>query len=97
MVTKRTWDEFRETGLLLIINQILHIFGWSIVMELDEEENVQKTYPARVKFRGFDNNSVDKAYKKITQYMKNNITSIYDDAMGDEIDSEDDDRYDYNY
>lgn len=38
MVTKKEWIEFRSTGLLLIINQILHIFGWVIVYEMDSEE-----------------------------------------------------------
>lgn len=81
MVTRKTWEEFRNTGLLLYINQVLHIFGWSIVMEQCEVDNsIVDVYPARVKFRGFDNKSVTKSYKKITTYLKNNIQELSDET-----------------
>ena len=37
-VTKKTWTEFREIGLLWFINTILHMFGWAIVVEVDNGE-----------------------------------------------------------
>jgi len=80
MVNKKSWGEFRETGLLLIINQILHIFGWAIVVEM-ENDKVTGVYPARVKFRGFGEASVDKAYKKVSAYMKENASVLYDEAQ----------------
>ena len=53
MITEKTWEEFKSCGLLLFINQILHIFGWAICFEYDEtQEKIIKVYPARVKFRG---------------------------------------------
>jgi hypothetical protein len=79
MVTKKEWIEFRSTGLLLIINQILHIFGWAIVYEMDGEE-VKSVYPARVKFRGFNNESVSQSYQKISEYMKDNASELLDEA-----------------
>ena len=30
MTKEKSWQEFRDTGLVVIINQILHIFGWAI-------------------------------------------------------------------
>lgn len=75
MVQKKSWKEFRESGLLLYINQILHVFGWAIVVELKDNEIVD-IYPARVKFRGFDNESVSNSYKSITSYLKNNIDEL---------------------
>jgi len=75
MVEKKEWSEFRNTGLLLIINQVLHIFGWAIVFEMDGDK-VKNVYPARVKFRGFDNESTDEAYKNLTKYMKDNIDQL---------------------
>ena len=33
MINKKTWEEFREAGLLWFTNMILHTFGWSIVVE----------------------------------------------------------------
>lgn len=78
MVYKKEWSEFKNTGLLLIINQILHIFGWSLVFEIENDE-IKNVYPARVKFRGFDNSSTDKAYKQLSKYMLENAKELNDE------------------
>lgn len=82
MVKKKTWDSFRETGLTLIINQILHIFGWAIVYEVENDKVVQ-VYPARTKYRGFDGNSVSKAYSAVSRWMKNNADELLKEADED--------------
>ena len=79
-INERPWKEFQETGLLLIINQILHIFGWAIVMEM-KDGIVIKVYPARVKFRGFGEKSIDKAYEKVTRYMVDNAEELYYEVL----------------
>ena len=71
MIKRKTWKQFQGTGLLLIINQTLHIFGWAIVLETDSKKRMI-AYPARVKFRGFDNKSVSNAYIKLSKYMNKN-------------------------
>jgi len=38
MVKKKTWKEFRETGLLWWINMVLHTFGWAIVIDINDVE-----------------------------------------------------------
>lgn len=81
MVTKKAWNEFRETGLVLIINQVLHVFGWAIVFELGEDNEINSVYPARVKFRGFDNKSIDKSYKKVSKYMLDNAVELNKEAQ----------------
>jgi hypothetical protein len=81
MVKRKNWEEFRKTGLLLIINQTLHIFGWALVYEI-ENEVVVNVYPARVKFRGFDEKSTEDAYKKISQYMDDNSKELNEEAQG---------------
>lgn len=78
MVSKKEWSEFKNTGLLLIINQILHIFGWALVFEIENDE-IKNVYPARVKFRGFDNSSTDKAYKQLSKYMLENAKELNDE------------------
>ena len=81
MVTEKSWEEFRKNGLLLFINQILHIFGWAIVFEYDDEtQNLIKVYPARVKFRGFDNKNVSVAYQDLSKYMKDNASILYEES-----------------
>lgn len=49
MVEKKTWEEFRDTGFLWWINMILHTFGWSIYIEVDDDGEIINVYPARVK------------------------------------------------
>lgn len=75
MVEQKEWAEFRKSGLLLLVNQFLHIFGWAIVFEMDGEK-VKTAYPARVKFRGFDNDDTTKAYKSISKYMVENAEEL---------------------
>ena len=76
-MTKYEWEEFRETGLLQITNQFLHIFGWSIVLEIDDETNkVTNVYPARCGFRGFTEESNAAAYERVAQYMHDNAEEL---------------------
>lgn len=83
MVNKKSWEEFRATGLLMFINSFLHIFGWSIVMDI-ENEKVTSVYPARVKFRGFSEESQTKAYNKLAYYLKENGNKLYDEITEEE-------------
>ena len=80
MVAKKTWNEFRETGLVFLINSILHVFGWAIVLELDSKGNVLNAYPSRVKFRGFSHNVMSASYQKITEYLQENIGDLMEEA-----------------
>lgn len=73
---KKTWNEFKETGLLWFINTTLHAFGWAIVIELDDNGKIADAYPARVTFRGFSEDSNTKGYNKITEYMSNNAEEL---------------------
>ena len=79
MVTKKTWEEFRSCRLLWFINTILHLFGWAIVLEYDENKNTI-AYPARVKFRGFSEKSNSEGYEVLTQYLKDNIDDLLKEA-----------------
>jgi hypothetical protein len=76
MVDKRTWKEFRDSGLLWWINMILHTFGWAIVIVLEDDGAISNVYPARVKFRGFSETSNTEGYQKISQYLEENIDII---------------------
>ena len=63
MVTRKSWEEFRQNGLLWFTNLILHMFGWSIVVKQDNNIIVD-IYPARVKYRGFSEKTNTEGYKK---------------------------------
>lgn len=76
MITKKTWNEFRDNGLLFTTNQFLHIFGYALVYEFDDEKNITEVYPARIKFRGFGEKQITEGYKKISKYMLDNATEL---------------------
>ena len=76
MIDRKDWSEFRDIGLLWWINMILHTFGWAIVYEFNDEQEIINVYPARVKFRGFDEQNNSKGYTKISKYMNNNALEL---------------------
>jgi len=77
MLKKKEWNEFQDTGLLLIVNQILHIFGWALVLEEDVNGTIATCYPVRTKYRGFSEDSTKNAYKKLSRYMMHNGTKLF--------------------
>lgn len=68
--------EFHSTGLLLVINNILHLFGFAIVYDTEND----RLYPAMCKFRGFDEKSIDRSTKKIYAYLDENLDNIRKDV-----------------
>lgn len=75
MTQEKSWKEFRDSGLLWWINMILHTFGWAIVVELEDGE-IKRTYPARVKYRGFGESYNTDGYIKVSKYLKENIVEL---------------------
>lgn len=80
MVEKKSWEEFRSSGMLWWINMILHTFGWAIVTDVDEDGNVVKAYPARVKFRGFNEESNTNGYIKVSKYLSENVDDLLEES-----------------
>lgn len=76
---KKSWEEFRETGLFWWINMILHTFGWAICCEV-ENEKVADVYPMRVGFRGFSEKVNTDNYIKVSQYMVENAEELLKEA-----------------
>lgn len=77
MIKRKTWEEFRFSGLLWWINMILHTFGWAIVFETNTETGkVVDVYPARVKFRGFNDEENNTGYIKVSEYMVKNAHEL---------------------
>jgi hypothetical protein len=79
MVKRKTWNEFRDTGLLWWINMVLHTFGWAIVFEMKADQ-VGDVYPARVKYRGFNEKSNDEGYIKVSNYLAENAAELQKEA-----------------
>ena len=81
MVSKKSWMEFRSSGLLWFVNRTLHIFGWSIVMEYDNEGVLSTVYPARVKFRGFDEKTETEGFQNLTRYFGRKATVLLKETL----------------
>lgn len=79
MLEERPIDEFRQTGLLLLTNQFLHIFGWALTVEIDDFGNSIRIYPAYCKFRGFNSDDVSKAYEQVTRHIEKRIPELLKD------------------
>ncbi|MCF8001676.1 MAG: hypothetical protein K9K76_07470 [Halanaerobiales bacterium] len=59
-----------------MINSTLHVFGWVIAIETNEDGEFVGASPYKTNFRGFSNDVNDKGYKKVTNYMENNIQRL---------------------
>lgn len=67
-----TGKEFRESGALWFVNQILHLFGMALTWNPDTDE-IKATI---CRFRGFDEKSITNGYKKLTRYLKNSVKDL---------------------
>jgi len=81
MIAKKSWKEFRESGLLWWVNTMLHTFGWALCIEIDDDGEISNCYPARVKFRGFGNEQVTDGYINLSKYMKENADELLKESM----------------
>ena len=78
---RKSWEEFYQSGLLWWINTLLHTFGWAIVVVMDKETGkVSEVYPARVKFRGFDEKTNEQGYINVSNYLKDNAAELAKEA-----------------
>ena len=80
MITKKSWEEFKDNGLLFVVNQFLHIFGYALVYGYDDYGNLIEVYPARVKFRGFNETITEEGYQKISKYMLDNVKDLEEES-----------------
>ena len=76
MIEKKTWKEFQDAKLLWWINRSLHLFGWAIVLQVEEDGSVSDVYPARVKFRGFSEKSEEDGFIGLTEHLKSTIDTL---------------------
>lgn len=80
-VTPESWEEFRASGLLWWINRTLHLFGWAIVLEVEDGTGgVVDAYPARITFRGFDNETSTEQFTVLTKYIAEHARELVADV-----------------
>lgn len=80
MLKEKSWNEFRDSGMLWFINFILHLFGWTIVLLPNSANDNLYAYPARANFRGFSQESNTQGYIQVSEYLKDNIDDLLKEA-----------------
>lgn len=82
MVERITWEEFRESKMLWWVNMILHTFGLVLVCDVDMETGkISDVYPARTKYRGFNEKNNTEGYIGVSKYMLENSEILYNEAI----------------
>ena len=80
MLDQKTWEEFQSTGLLWLVNTFLHIFGWTLMAQVDDDGNIIGGVPCRTDYRGFTTDINDEGYLKVTDWLKENIDMLEGDV-----------------
>lgn len=74
---KRTWAEFRESGMLWWANRAMHVFGWAIVVvEDDATGEVIGVEPRRTLWRGFPEDREAIGFRRVTAWMRANAEEL---------------------
>ncbi len=83
MTKVKSWQSFRDSGLMWYVNTLLHAFGWAIAVEVDSNNIAINGYPVRVGFRGFSEDINTEGYEKVARYMADNAEEILEEAECD--------------
>jgi len=73
----RLWETFQKNGMLWLVNSNLHIFGWNIVIERDEDVIVD-VFPIKTRNGGFSATTNKWGIRRISEYMKRTDELIKD-------------------
>lgn len=68
--------QFRDCGMLWLVNSLLHLFGMAIIWEPETDE----LRAVITKYRGFNEEANDSGYKKITEYIRDNVNELIKDV-----------------
>lgn len=82
-IVKIGWNDFRETGLFRFVNAFLHIFGYVIVMEVEDDGTVKSVFPAKTIWRGFSADAMSESYQKVAELMAKDHEEILKFAKDD--------------
>ncbi len=78
---RQSWEQFREAGMLWSINRVLHLFGWAIVVSIDDGTGeTVGAFPVRTEWRGFDRESEERGYRRVTEWMRRAADSVAEET-----------------
>ena len=79
-INRKGWGEFREAGLLWWVNRGLHLFGWAIVLEVEDDGSVSECNPARAPSRGFCRADEEDGFRLLSSHLEENAAELNDEA-----------------
>lgn len=79
-INSKSWEKFKNSGLLWWINMILHTFGWEIMYYFNADKEITNVRPRRTASRGFGEDTNDIGYTKVSQYLNEHATELLKDA-----------------
>lgn len=79
MMEEQTWESFVDAKLFWWVNRSLHIFGWALVREVDENGKITRVYPAHCRFRGFSQDVEERGFEGLTKHIAENTQRLLDD------------------
>ena len=80
LIDERSWQEFQQSGLLWFVNRTLHLLGWALVFEMDGDA-VVRVYPARTRFRGFEQSMEEQGFKMLTETIAATADELLEDVQ----------------
>lgn len=72
--------------MLWFTNRLLHIFGWAIVVSVDDAGSIIDAYPARVRFRGFSEKIEANGFEKVSAFLNQESQNLLDESRDDRTD-----------
>lgn len=67
---EKTWEEFRESGILWAVNTMLqHLFGWCIVYDYQSNSEL-RVVPCKTVAKVFDDKANKEGHDKLIRYLK---------------------------
>lgn len=69
LVDERSWNEFRDSGFLWLVNKTLQAFGWAVFFRIDSDGNPVDVFPAKIKEPISKVDNVD-GCKKLLNYIE---------------------------
>ena len=77
---RKTWKEFQDSKLLWWVNRSLHLFGWAIVFQWEVDGTISDVYPARVTFRGFEEEVEEEGFAGLTRHIEGEIADLVNES-----------------
>ena len=69
MEVREAWEKFRSSGLLWLVNGLLHNFGYVIAYRYDTDDNLTAVYPMKVNHSSFTESLNREGQVNLSKYL----------------------------